>query len=177
MTILGPREWPRRRVHGMTVPLDHVQPVPAPATPGPVLRLLLTPDGSAPGRLDGAWWPRSRDLVAEIPALAVELDERWGRVTRVVLNPTHWPVIPRRIPVAGRMVHAGWFLQEQDENEIMVRSYAPRRLDLLVVPPQSGEAEAAKLMNAAADPANTRTASELIAQWTALTAASHQAPQ
>ncbi|MFD4911118.1 DUF5994 family protein [Kitasatospora purpeofusca] len=161
----------------MTVPLDRTQPVPAPAARGPVLRLSLTPDGSAPGRLDGAWWPHSRDLVAEIPALAAELDERWGRVTRVVVNPTHWPVVPRRIPVAGRMVHVGWFLQEQDENEMMVRSYAPWRLDLLVVPPESSEVVAVGLMNAAADPANTRTASELLARWTTLTATSYRAPQ
>lgn len=57
-----------------------------------------------------------------------------------------------RIPVAGEMVRAGGFLQEQDE--IMVRS-----------------------LRAAADSADTRTASEMLAQRTAVTATSHQAPQ
>ncbi|MFE3500547.1 DUF5994 family protein [Kitasatospora sp. NPDC059160] len=154
----------------MTVTLDRLQLAEVPAQPGaaPALRLSLTPDGASRGRLDGAWWPRSHDLLTELPPLAAELDARWGRVTRVVLNPTHWPVIPHLIPVAGHVVHGGWFLQEQDENEVMVRSYAPRRLDLLVVPPHTGEAEAADLMTAAADPANTRTASELLVGWPAV---------
>lgn len=38
-----------------------------PASP---VRPSLAPAGSAPALLDGAWWPRSRDLTAELPALA-----------------------------------------------------------------------------------------------------------
>ncbi|WP_405009359.1 DUF5994 family protein [Kitasatospora sp. NBC_01539] len=136
-------------------------PLAAAAAP---MRLSLAPDGVRPGRLDGAWWPRSRDLLLEIPALAAELDARWGRVTRITVNPAQWPVIPRRIPVAGRSVHAGWFTVEQDEHMIMVCSYTPRRLDLLVVPPSTDPVEAARLMVRAADPANTCTASALLAE-------------
>ncbi|MEV8095856.1 DUF5994 family protein [Kitasatospora sp. NPDC085879] len=69
---------------------------------------------------------------------------------------------PRRIPVASHTVHAGWFTTEQDEHMIMVCSCAPRRLDLLVVPPQTDGAEALRLMAGAAGPANTRTASALL---------------
>ncbi|WP_457032940.1 DUF5994 family protein [Kitasatospora sp. P5_F3] len=134
-----------------------------PTTPEPTLRLSLAPDGVRAGRLDGAWWPRSRDLLLELPSLAAELDRRWGRVTRITVNPAQWPVIPSRIPVAGHTVHAGWFTTEQDEHMIMVCSYAPHRLSLLVVPPQTDAVDAAGLMSAAADPANTRTASALLA--------------
>ncbi|MFD7400682.1 DUF5994 family protein, partial [Streptomyces virginiae] len=42
-------------------------------------RLSLTPKTALAGQLDGAWWPRSRDLEAELPALAAALDETWGR--------------------------------------------------------------------------------------------------
>ncbi|WP_051732405.1 DUF5994 family protein [Kitasatospora phosalacinea] len=115
------------------------------------------------GALDGAWWPRSRDLLLELPSLAAEIDGRWGRITRITVNPAQWPVIPRRIPVTGHTVHAGWYTTEQDEHMIMVCSYAPRRLELLVVPPRTDSADAARLMAEAADPANTRTASELLA--------------
>ncbi|MCX5215959.1 DUF5994 family protein [Kitasatospora sp. NBC_00240] len=145
----------------MNVTLD--RETTTPRTPPAPLRLSLTPDDATAGRLDGAWWPRSHDLLTELPSLAKELDNRWGRVTRVTLNPAHWPSIPPRIPVAGHVVHAGWFQQEQDPNEIMVRSYAPGRLDLLVVPPHTGPTEAANLMATAADPANTLTASDLLA--------------
>ncbi|MER6363804.1 DUF5994 family protein [Kitasatospora sp. NPDC001527] len=134
-----------------------------PTAPDPTARLSLTPGGVRPGRLDGAWWPRSRDLLLELPALAAEIDERWGRITRITLNPAQWPVIPRRIPVAGHTVHAGWFTTEQDEHTIAVFSYAPRRLNLLVVPPETDAVGAAQLMAEAADPANTMAASGLLA--------------
>ncbi|WP_263108365.1 DUF5994 family protein [Kitasatospora sp. DSM 101779] len=127
----------------------------------------MAPDGVRTGRLDGAWWPRSRDLLLELPSLAAEIDERWGRITRITVNPAQWPLIPRRIPVAGHTVHAGWFTTEQDEHMIMVCSYAPRRLNLLVVPPQTDAIDATRLMAKAADPANTKTASELLATQTA----------
>ncbi|GAA1145901.1 hypothetical protein F4556_003714 [Kitasatospora gansuensis] len=147
----------------MTVILDRAT---APTAPESTVRLSMTPDGARAGRLDGAWWPRSRDLLLELPSLAAELDERWGRVTRITVNPAQWPVIPQRIPVAGHTVHAGWFTTEQDEHTIMVCSYAPHRLNLLVVPPQTDTADAARLMTEAADPANTRTASSLLAPET-----------
>ena len=156
----------------MTATLDRAT---TPTTSESPLRLSMAPDGARAGRLDGAWWPRSRDLLRELPSLAAELDERWGRVTRVTVNPEQWPLIPRRIPVAGHTVHAGWFSIEQDEHMIMVCSYIPRRLNLLVVPPQTNAVDAARLMAEAADPANTRTASELLAARTSVDAAQPEA--
>lgn len=73
-------------------------PISRPASPAgglaPVPRLTLASTGSAPALLDGAWWPRSRDLDAELPALAAVLDPLWGRITRITVNPGQWPVIP-----------------------------------------------------------------------------------
>ncbi|MER5637905.1 DUF5994 family protein [Kitasatospora sp. NPDC002227] len=143
---------------------------------GPLLRLSLAPDYRRTGRLHGAWWPRSGDLLLEIPVLAAEIDDRWGRVTRVTVNPARWPVIPRRIPVAGRIVHAGWFTAEQDQHVIMLCSYAPRRLNLLVVPPQTDVDDATWLMTEAADPTNARTASELLAAAAGSDAAGPESP-
>ncbi|WP_052509667.1 DUF5994 family protein [Kitasatospora griseola] len=139
------------------------------ATPEPALRFSLAPDGPRAGRLDGAWWPRSHDLPLELPALAAELDERWDRVAGITVNPAQWLTVPRRIPVSGHTVHAshtvhaGWFTAVQDQHTISVRSHIARRLTLLVVPPQTGAVAAARLMAEAADPANTRTASDLLA--------------
>ncbi|MET9397793.1 DUF5994 family protein [Kitasatospora sp. NPDC002965] len=144
----------------MTATLDRAT---TPAAPEPTARISLAPVGARAGRLDGAWWPRSRDLLRELPSLAAEIDERWGRVTRITVNPAQWPVVPRRIPVVGHTVHAGWFGAEQDEHTIAVCSYAPRRLNLLVVPPSTDAAVAARLMSEAAGPARMRTASELLA--------------
>ncbi|MEU9073560.1 DUF5994 family protein [Kitasatospora sp. NPDC004745] len=144
----------------MTTTLDRATTPVAPDSPA---RLSLTPGGVRPGRLDGAWWPRSRDLLLELPALAADIDERWGRITRITVNPAQWPVVPHRIPVTGHTVHAGWFSAEQDEHSIAVFSYAPRRLNLLVVPPETDAVGAARLMAEAASPANTMAASGLLA--------------
>ncbi|WP_329500431.1 DUF5994 family protein [Kitasatospora herbaricolor] len=133
-----------------------------PSGPEPPVRLSLTPAGATPGRLDGAWWPRSHDLLRELPPLAAALDPRWGRVTRVTVNPTHWPVIPRRVPVAGHVIHIGWFEREQDADEVMVCSFVPLRLELLVIPPDAETSAALWLMTAASDPANTRTGTDLL---------------
>ncbi|MFB7328750.1 DUF5994 family protein [Streptomyces sp. NPDC056190] len=131
--------------------------------PSPPARLSLTPASRVPGRLDGAWWPRSRDLTRELPPLAAALDSLWGRITRVTVNPAHWPVIPRKVPVAGHTVRVGWFTDEQDPHKLILLSYTVGRWDLLVIPPETGAASAARLLAAAATVGGLRTAGELMA--------------
>ncbi|MCC9706626.1 DUF5994 family protein [Streptomyces sp. MNU76] len=126
------------------------------------LRLSLAPVGPAPALLDGAWWPRSRDLAAELLSLTAVLDPLWGRITRVTVNPVHWPVVPRKVPVAGHVVKVGWFRWEQDPHELLLLSYHAGRWNLLVIPPQTPAASAARLMAAASDPLGTSTASRLM---------------
>ncbi|MEU8825264.1 DUF5994 family protein [Streptomyces sp. NPDC048636] len=144
----------------MTVTNDHTtshERVPSPPT-----RLSLTPASAVPGLLDGAWWPRSRDLLRELPDLTDALDTRWGRITRVSVNPTHWPVIPRKVPATGHMVHVGWFT-EQDPHKLILLSYTAGRWDLLVIPPETSAAAAARLMATAATVGGLLTASGLMA--------------
>ncbi|MER5529889.1 DUF5994 family protein [Streptomyces sp. NPDC002677] len=137
-------------------------PSPSSAPSSSPLRLSLAPAGAMPALLDGAWWPRSRDLGAELPALTAVLDPLWGRITRVTVNPTHWPVIPRKVPVAGHVVKVGWFLAEQDPHELLLLSYRVGRWNLLVIPPQTDQVSATWLMAAASDPLGTSTASRLM---------------
>ncbi|MFE9535619.1 DUF5994 family protein [Streptomyces sp. NPDC006691] len=124
-------------------------------------RLSLTPKSSLAGQLDGAWWPRSRCLEAE-PPLAAALDLRWGRITHVTVNLTHWPVIPHKVPVAGHTVHVGWFT-EQYPDQMILLSCTVGRWDLLVIPPEREPAAAARLMDAAAIPGSVLTAGVLMA--------------
>ncbi|MFF4570468.1 DUF5994 family protein [Streptomyces sp. NPDC001410] len=111
----------------------------APSLP---VRLSLTP---APGGLDGTWWPRSRALTRELPLLTAALGDLWGRITRVTVNPAYWPVIPRRVSVAGRTVHVGWSTEEQDPHRLTFFSTDGCR-DVLVIPPETGADAAAQLM-------------------------------
>jgi hypothetical protein len=139
--------------------LPHHAPVAAPAA-----RLALKTDGTSRGLLDGAWWPRSRDLLVELPALLDVLDPLWGRVTRIAVNPTYWPVIPRKVPAHGHIVKVGWFTLEIDPHKLLLLSHGAGRWDLLVVPPETGAESAARLMTAASDyDGPPLTASALIA--------------
>ncbi|MES9523253.1 DUF5994 family protein [Streptomyces capoamus] len=146
----GAAEAARRRVRIMSATLHqllpHHEPVAAPA-----VRLALKTDGPSRGLLDGAWWPRSRDLLSELPALTDVLDPLWGRITRIAVNPTYWPVIPHEIPVGGHVVKAGWFTPEIDPHKLLLLSYGTGRWDLLVIPPETETESAARLMAAASD--------------------------
>ncbi|MFI1162758.1 DUF5994 family protein [Streptomyces sp. NPDC020801] len=156
-------EAARRRVRVMSAtlqpPLPHPEPVAAPAA-----RLALKRDGTSRGLLDGAWWPRSRDLLSELPALTDVLDPLWGRITRIAVNPKYWPVIPHKVPVDGHVVKVGWFTPEIDPHKLLLLSYGTGRWDLLVIPPGTGATTAARLMAAAsASDGPPLTASALIA--------------
>jgi hypothetical protein len=125
-------------------------------------RVSLAPGGGSPGPLDGAWWPRSRDLTRELPPLAAAFEERWGRITRTAVNPAFWPVIPRKVQVTGHVVRVGWFTV-QDPHALLLLSRTAGRWDLLVIPPRTSPATAARLMAAACDPRNVLTAGDLMA--------------
>lgn len=134
----------------------------------PPARLALAPDG--PPREDvgprphGAWWPRTRDLAQELPPLADVLDPLRGRVTRIGVNPRYWPIIPRRIYVNGRVVQVGWFTSELDPHQILLLSGTVVRWNLLVIPPETADPSASRLMAAASACAGPRsTASALMA--------------
>ncbi|MGP4013898.1 DUF5994 family protein [Streptomyces sp. 4N124] len=142
-------EAARRRVRIMSATLHptlHPEPFAAPAA-----RLALKTDGTSRGLLDGAWWPRSQDLLSELPALTDMLDPLWGRITRIAVNPKYWPVIPRQVPVNGHIVKVGWFTPEIDPHKLLLLSYGTGRWDLLVIPPETGAESAARLMAAASD--------------------------
>ncbi|MDX2562885.1 DUF5994 family protein [Streptomyces sp. TX20-6-3] len=130
-------------------------------------RLSLTPKSTLSGVLDGAWWPRSRDLTAEIPALVDALEGPYGRITRVTVNPTRWPVVPHKVAVTGHTVHVGWFT-EQDPDKMILLSYSVGRCDLLVIPPDTEPAAAARLMTAAALPGSVLAAGALMSDEAAI---------
>ncbi|MGW7378021.1 DUF5994 family protein [Streptomyces sp. NPDC054794] len=126
------------------------------------LRLTLAPAGAPPALIDGAWWPRSRNLTEQLPALAECLEALWGRIARVAVSRTFWPVIPGRVPAHGHMVCVGWSNAGQDPHKLMLLSYTFGRWDLLVIPPETDPATAARLMVMATDPSRNLTASGLM---------------
>jgi Family of unknown function (DUF5994) len=123
-------------------------------------RLALKPDDSATGAVDGAWWPGSRDLAAELPAVTAEAATRLGPVERVVYNIDAWPGVPRKIRMADTTVRmAGFHSLDVDTVQLIG---ARRRLILLVVPPETDEQTALSVLAAAGHVDNTDSVETLL---------------
>jgi hypothetical protein len=99
------------------------------------LRLRLKPRGPVTGFVDGGWWPRSRDLLAELPALLAVLAVRLGPVESVSYNLEAWGPAPRRTTLDGRLVRlAGYRSQHPATIDVLG---AAHRVTLLVVAPDA----------------------------------------
>jgi hypothetical protein len=137
----------------------------APSTP----RLRLEPTGSRGTLLDGGWWPRSTDPVAELPGLVLAIDNIRGPVTRLVLSAAGWDGHPRRLGVDGRVLRLGYFRSQSTFLLTAMCGYNGDRVDLLIVPPDTGVETADAAMALAASTANRIHAQDiLIAGGTAL---------
>lgn len=124
-----------------------VSPTP-PSTP----RLRMESTGSPRTLLDGGWWPRSTDPVAELPGLVLAIDQLRGPVTRLVLAAAGWDHQPRRLSVADRVLRLGYFTS-QPVSLVTALCDNGDRVDLLVIPPHtaSDAAEAAMTVAATTD--------------------------
>lgn len=129
------------------------------------LRLALKPVAPPTGHVDGAWWPRSRDLRAELPALAEALADRIGAVSGVVFASASWTPAPPRVELGGRTVALVGFASSGTD-VVQVRGADRRRVDLLVVPPEADALEARDAMVLAAGPDDARRPAELLASVT-----------
>jgi hypothetical protein len=116
----------------------------------PVLRLRLAPHGGLPRPIDGAWWPRSHDLLAELPRLLAGLPRAWGHVTSVTVNGATWSAVPGRMLVSNQVVRLHRTLTASAAHTIVLLAPGQGRWDLLVVPPDMTEEAAQPLMAAAA---------------------------
>lgn len=144
----------------------HLRPATPPTTvvtepPGRTLRLKLKPKAPASGYVDGAWWPRSRDLSTELPALLAVLAIRLGRVSQVCYNLTVWDTAHRSLNIDGRQVRLGGF-NAQHPHTIDVIAANGTRLTLLVLPPATHLATAHPIMMIAARRDNIDSIDDLL---------------
>jgi hypothetical protein len=122
---------------------------------------------AGPGRLDGGWWPRSRDLAVEVADLVEHLPARLGRVTRVRYSPADWDGADRdgavaTVEVAGRQVETE-VLPQDDTSLVDLRTTEHPALRLLVVPPSFDDADGEEALLAASTPGNAYSARDLLA--------------
>jgi len=124
-------------------------------------RLRLKPKGSQRGYVDGAWWPHSDVLTAELPDLLAVLSVRLGRIDRVMYNLNGWATAPKKLVTEGRAVHLDGY-RRQPINTIDILGLDRSRLTLLVVPPRADPDDAYTTMMTAAQPNNVGTVNGLL---------------
>jgi hypothetical protein len=128
------------------------------------VRLRLDPQPSRTTVLDGAWWPRSTNAVAELPRLVEALSGLRGQITHVLLNAAEWDLPhPRRVGSGTAQVRLGWYTSQPAGLVTIMSEFGQDRFDLLVVPPNASRASADTALAAAADGANRRHTPELLA--------------
>ncbi|QDQ15540.1 DUF5994 family protein [Streptomyces spectabilis] len=111
------------------------------------LRLVSQPaQGHMPRRIDGAWWPRSPDLVSELPRLLAVLPHAWGQVTSVLVDEAVWSPFPGRLLVAHQVVRLRRTTTQHSPSTVCLLAPGRGRWDLRVVPHAATDAEARRLM-------------------------------
>jgi hypothetical protein len=116
----------------------------------PLLRLRLAPRGGLPRHIDGAWWPRSYDLLAELPRLLAGLPRAWGHISSVTVNGATWSATPGRMLVFNQVVRLHRSTAASAPHTVCLLAPSRGRWDLLVVPPDTAQDTAEPLMAAAA---------------------------
>ncbi len=130
--------------------------------PEPAARISFRQPVATSGFVDAAWWPRSRDLLVELPAL---LDVLWtaGReITRVSYNLSAWDSAPRRTRIAGRTVRLGGFTVSDPRLVTLLDSWQRERIDVLVIPPETDPDVAERAMQLASVADDPYSAAELL---------------
>lgn len=124
------------------------------------LRLRMTEEHHR-HRLDGAWWPQSRDLSVEVADLVDHFPQGRGRIARVLVSPPDWDPGPRRIPVAAGYVKAGSFPRD-DTHLIQLKTLGGAVLFMLVVPPRFDREQGWRAMRAAEHSREVRSGTRLL---------------
>jgi hypothetical protein len=110
------------------------------------LRLVRRNPGIAGGYVAGGWWPRSLDLSVELPPLLAEMFSAGYDVRRVTYNITAWNAAPRLLIVVDRLVKLGGYRTQDVATISLLDSSGWKRMDLVVVPPETDSAIAERAL-------------------------------
>jgi Family of unknown function (DUF5994) len=127
-----------------------------------LLRLRMAAN-SLDARLDGVWWPRSRNIVTEIADLVDHFPaKRFGRVVRVLVSPADWDSRPGHVLVRNGIIKVRYLAESDDSHLIHLTTSDRTLLPLLVVPPSFTRDQGDAALAAAVTHEDTRSASALI---------------
>ncbi|WP_433657568.1 DUF5994 family protein [Nocardia sp. CA-128927] len=112
------------------------------------LRLRLKPKAPKTGYVDGAWWPHSDELAAELPALLAAVAGRIGPIHHVAYPLGEWARTSGELVIAGQTVRVEG-IRQGTVHTVELLGVKNRRVVLLVVPPATVEGDAAATMTSA----------------------------
>jgi hypothetical protein len=149
-----------------SVPLT--SPIPTPAASGAASggerrpRLSVKSVGSGiTGQVDGAWWPRSRDLLGELNSLLPLLLGRLGPVEGVSYRLGEWDPAPRKADIGGARIRlAGFNSQTAHTIDVLAEQH---RITLLVIPPDTAPALAPAVLETAGTDGDAGRIADLLA--------------
>ncbi|MHA7651802.1 DUF5994 family protein [Mycobacterium sp. ML4] len=124
-------------------------------------RVRLKPLSPACGNVDGAWWPRSDDLMTELPDLIAVLSVHLGATSRVVYRPDEWATTPTELVISHRLVQLVGS-RGQLPNTVEVLDTKGGKVVLLVVPAHIDPDQAHAIVVAAAAPDNVASVDALL---------------
>ncbi|WP_297593711.1 DUF5994 family protein [Mycobacterium sp.] len=124
-------------------------------------RLQLKPQAPRIGHVDGAWWPRSDDLPAELPDLIEMLSSRLGEIDCVTYNFNEWTETPAHFTAGERTVRLDG-RHRQPSNTLEVRGADRSKIVLLVVPWYTAPDHAHAIVMSAAEPNDTSSLDSLL---------------
>lgn len=124
-------------------------------------RFRLKPNGDCSGYLDGAWWPRTDDLMAELPDLLAVPSFRRRAVDHVTYNFSEWATRPAEITVGGSVVQLDGY-RGQPPNTVEVLDAKGNRTVLLVVPSHTDPDQAHSIVMTAAASGNMSSVDALL---------------
>ncbi|AZM87906.1 DUF5994 family protein [Streptomyces sp. W1SF4] len=127
--------------------------------PGTAL-LRLETTRSREGLLDGAWWPRTRDIETELPALITALTGHLGPIERIGLDATAWHNIPTRLVVDDQVVHLD--SDPVGDDTVLITRGHNDHFALLVVPPDTTADAAREAMARAVRADNVTQAAQIL---------------
>jgi len=136
------------------------------AATAPDGRLSLKSPTPISGYVDGAWWPGSLDLAAEVPVLAAQLADRWGAVDRVSYDLAAWMPAPRQVMTSDRRIRLDGFRGRRPTDAVHISGGWRPALTLLVIPPATETPAARATLRRAAENGNQDSIDDLLQRET-----------
>ncbi len=123
-------------------------PISPPETNKP--RLAFCSRSTGRGGVDGAWWPGSNDLGAQLPDLVAVVGSMIGEVRRVVYDPSIWPPTARRLIRRGVAISVDPYALVTSETLYLIGTHS-RDAVLYVIPPSCSVEVANRVLGAVSE--------------------------